>query len=63
MVPIGTTVSNTNYKVLWSPQGVTDIPFVDLPQGVGDRTVTSFRCNTVAQLTAGDKLVFVLFGV
>ena len=62
LVPIGQTVNTTTYKIVYAPQGVTNVPLVDLPQGVGDRTTTYFRCNTVAQLAAGEKLVFVLFG-
>lgn len=62
LVPIGQTVNNTTYKIIYSPQGVSSVPFVDLPQAVGDRTTTYFRVNTVAQLAAGEKLVFVLFG-
>lgn len=62
MVPIGQTVNVATYKILYSPQGVTSVPFVDLPQAGGDRTTTEFRCNTVAQMSAGEKLVFVLFG-
>jgi hypothetical protein len=62
MVPIGQTVNTTTYKIVYSPQGVSSVPFVDLPQAGGDRTTTEFRCNTVAQMSAGEKLVFVLFG-
>lgn len=62
LVPIGQTVNSVDYEIIWSPSGVTNIPFVDLPDNVGDRTTTYFRCNTVAQLAAGERLVFVLFG-
>lgn len=62
LVPIGQTVTNTTYKIVYSPQGVTSFPLVDLPQAVGDRTTTYFRCNTAIQLAAGEKLVFALIG-
>lgn len=61
MVPIGQTLSSANYTITMATEGVSNVPFADFPQGVGDRTTTQFRCNTVADLTAGDKLVFVLF--
>lgn len=62
LCPIGQTVNTTTYKVVYSPQGVTNAPIVDLPQGVGDRTTTYFRVNLADVLAAGEKLLFVLFG-
>ncbi len=62
LVPIGQVVNNNTYKVVFSPQGVQNVPFVDLPQAPGDRTNAFFRCNVVAALAAGEKLLFVLFG-
>jgi hypothetical protein len=62
MVPIGTTVNTTTYTIIWSPAGLTNVPMLDLPQGVGDRTVTQFRVLTAVQLAAGETLAFVLFG-
>ncbi len=62
LVSIGQTVNNDTYKIGYSPQGVTNVPIVDLPQGVGDRTTTQFRVNLADVLTAGEVLLFVLFG-
>lgn len=64
LVPIGQVVNNDTYKVVYAPQGVQNVPFVDLPTAGGalDRSTTFFRVNVVAALAAGEKLVFVLFG-
>jgi hypothetical protein len=63
LVPIGQTLDTAEYEIVWSPKGVQNIPFLDLPDGPGDRTTTYFRVKTVAELAAGEKLTFVLFGV
>lgn len=56
MVPIGATLAN--YRVVWSPQGVENLPLLDLPQGPGDRTSTEFRVVTSVQLAEGERLTF-----
>lgn len=61
LVPIGQILASADYVVVQATAGVTDVALCDFPEAVGDRTTTYFRCNTVAALTAGDKLVFVLF--
>lgn len=61
LVPIGSVLASSSYEVMHSTAGVANIPFLDFPKGVGDRTTTYFRVNAVAALTVGDKLVFVLF--
>lgn len=61
MVPIGATMKDVLYGVYWSPKGVVSIPFPDLPDAIpSDRTTTAFRVLTSAQLTAGDKLAFLI---
>lgn len=61
VVPIGATLDDNAYAVLWAPSGVTNIPVPDFPSAPGDRTTTQFRVKTADVLTAGDKLTFVLF--
>jgi hypothetical protein len=61
LVPIGQTLASADYVVTQANQGVTNVALCDFPEAVGDRTTTYFRCNVVMALTAGDKLVFVLF--
>lgn len=60
-VPIGTHLLTNNYEITWAPKGVVQVPFIDLPDGVGDRTQDDFRVVTGAPLNVGDKLLFVLF--
>lgn len=60
-VPIGVPMTDGNYAVVWAPEGEVAIPVVDLPNGGGDRTSTQFRVLMNAQISAGDKLTFVLF--
>lgn len=62
LVPIGQTVNNATYSILYAPAGITNVPLLDLPQAGGDRTTTYFRVTTAVQLDAGETLVFVLFG-
>lgn len=59
-VPIGTTMPNATYDVIETPMGLAAIPAIDLPNGAGDRTTTTFRVLTNGPLTAGDKLRFLL---
>lgn len=61
LVPIGQVLASADYVVTQANQGVTNVALCDFPEAVGDRTTTYFRCNVVAALTVGDKLVFVLF--
>lgn len=61
LVPIGQVLTSANYAIVPSSEGVTNVALDDFPKAPGDRTTTYFRVNTVAALTAGDKLVFVLF--
>ena len=64
LVPIGEVLDTVDYEITWSPKGVVSVvPILDLPDGVGDRTTTYFRVYSVAALTAGDKLMFVLYEV
>lgn len=63
LVAIGRTLDTDGYEITWSPGGVTSVPVLDLPDSTGDRTTTYFRVNTADVLTAGDRLVFVLFEV
>lgn len=60
-VPIGLTMSNANYVVLWSAQNVSNFPIVNLP--TAGRTTTTFPVETAVQMTAGEQLVFVLYQV
>lgn len=60
-VPTGVAMTSGNYGVLWAPSGAVAIPVVDLPNGTGDRTSTHFRVLMNAQVSAGDKLTFILF--
>ena len=62
LVPIGQTVNNATYSILYAPAGIENVPLLDLPQEPGDRTTTYFRVNTAVQLAEGETLVFVLFG-
>lgn len=60
VVPIGTTMANDTYALLWAPQGISSLPALDLPNILaGDRTTTQFRVQSSA-LTSGDKLTFVV---
>lgn len=61
LVPIGETLDSASYEVVWSSNGVGSVPVLDLPDT--DKTATYFRVTTADVLTAGDKLVFVLFQV
>lgn len=61
-VPIGTTLGADDYEISFSPQSMAAVPAYDFPNEVaGDRTTTQFRMRISAPLTAGDKLVFLLF--
>jgi hypothetical protein len=62
LVPIGQTVNNSTYAIVYAPAGITNVPLLDLPNTPGDRTTTYFRVTTAVQLAAGETLVFVLFG-
>jgi hypothetical protein len=57
-VSIGETLSGTDYYVSYAPQGVTNIPFVDLPQT--GRTTTTFPVVLAAPLAAGEKILFLV---
>lgn len=58
----GTALPNDVYEIYWAPKGVTLIPVLDLPDTLaGDRTTTTFRVITSANLTAGDILSFLIF--
>lgn len=60
-VPI-TGFNADDYEVTLSPQLVAAYPGHDFPNEVaGDRTTTQFRMRVAGALTAGDKLVFLLF--
>lgn len=61
LVPIGQTLNSANYEVVWSANGVGNVPIADIPDT--DKSTTYFRVTTSDVLTAGDKLVFVLFQV
>jgi hypothetical protein len=61
LVPIGQTLNGTSYEIVWSSNGVGSVPVLDLPDT--DKSTTQFRVNLADVLTAGDKLVFVLFQV
>lgn len=62
MVPIGTVLGADDYEIVLSPQLVAAVPVCDFPNEVaGDRTTSQFRVRLAAPLTAGDKLVFLLF--
>lgn len=62
MVTIGITMKNSNYDVLWAPEGENAIPVVDLPNKLTtDRTSTQFRVLMNAQVSSGDKITFLLF--
>ncbi len=51
---------STSYGLTWATEGVASVPVLDMPTGVGDRTVNHFRVVTANNLTVGDKLVFIL---
>lgn len=53
-------ISNS-YSVVWEPEGVALIPFLDIPNAGGDRTPNKIKVLTTASLTAGDKLRFLFF--
>ncbi len=57
-VPIGSTMSNNTYDIVFQPMGMAALPAVDMPNGPGDRTTVDFRVLTNGPLTAGDKLRF-----
>ena len=58
----GAALPTDVYELYWAPKGVAQIPVVDLPDTlVGDRTTTTFRVITSANLTAGDILSFLIF--
>jgi hypothetical protein len=57
-VPIGQTMPDADYDILWQPMGMAAIPVIDLPNNAGDRTVDDFRVITNGPLTAGDKIRF-----
>lgn len=61
LVSIGQTLTSNDYEVTWSPNGVTNVPVLDIPDA--DKTTTQFRVNSADVLTAGDRLVFVIFQV
>lgn len=61
LVPIGQVLSSATYAIVQADDGVTNVVLCDFPENVGDRTTTYFRCNVVAALNVGDKLVFVIF--
>lgn len=61
-VPIGTTLEDDDYDVVLSPRSVASFPVFDLPNEVdNDRSTDQFRVRLAAPLTAGDKLVFLIF--
>jgi hypothetical protein len=60
-VPLGVTMDDTTYEVMWAPSGCTNVPVIDLPTAeVGDRTTVTFRVTAAGDLTAGDTLVFLV---
>lgn len=61
LVPIGQTLNSASYEVVWSSNGVGNVPVLDLPDT--DKSTTFFRVTVADVLTAGDKFVFVLFQV
>jgi hypothetical protein len=61
-VTIGSTLASDTYTVVWAPKGMASVPIIDLPDTVaGDRTTTTFRVLTSAQMTAGDVISFVVY--
>lgn len=61
LVPIGQTLNDANYEVVWSSNGVDNVPVLDLPDT--DKSTTNFRVTVADVLTAGNKFVFVIFQV
>ena len=62
MVPIGSTLPSASYAVAWAPSGIQNVPLLDLPNGVGDRTTTSFRVLIGGlPLAVGETFVFIVF--
>lgn len=68
-VPIGYTMADTTYAVVWASGGGTSgaganqssgVPIVDMP--IASRTTTTFRVVLGQALAAGDKLQFVVTG-
>lgn len=60
MVPTGVTI-DASYVVAWAPAGIQNVPLLDLPTGVGDRTSTAFRVLISGELlAAGEKLMFLV---
>lgn len=55
-VSIGQTMADTNYSVMWAPQGMTNFPLLDLP--TAGRTTTAFPVTTAVQFAAGEVLHF-----
>lgn len=56
----GFSMPDTSYGLWWAPASVSAVPQLALPNGVGDRTKTTFRVNATAPLVAGDTLTFFL---
>lgn len=64
-VAIGVVMANDSYGLVWAPAGMSGnlVPVADLPNILaGDRTTTQFRVIVSNNLTAGDKLTFILLG-
>ncbi len=57
-VPFGIPTSGTGYAVFWTPNGVTDVPILDLP--TAGRTTAHFFVDIAVPLAAGDKLTFLV---
>lgn len=55
-----TAMADATYGLWWAPETVSAVPQLALPNGVGDRTKTSFRVRSATPLFAGDTLVFFL---
>lgn len=60
-VPIGQVLAANTYGIGYAPAGVANMPALDLPNGVGDRTTIDFRVLLAAALTVGDVIAFFLY--
>jgi hypothetical protein len=54
----GFSMPDAFYGLWWAPASVSAVPQLALPNGVGERTTTTFTVHATAPLIAGDTLVF-----
>lgn len=67
-VAIGATMADTTYSVFWACAGgtsgdgrqISNVPELDIPDA--DRTTTTFRFTTGAQMANGDRIKFLVVG-